>query len=911
MYFKSFEKYKQEVLKNRRYFEKLLTKIKSSNNLEKQVLLAKKAIDIALHTGTGYYSSSVIENVFLKLAQNNIADNITADFEKNSFVHVFTETAAHGGHTRVVERWIEASDDSQKHSLIITGRQTINDIPNRLKSAVENKNGEIIFFDEWKSELEKAIELRKIASKYEFVILHIHMHDVLPIIAFGNEQFKRPVIFYNHADHLFWVGASISDKIADLREFGIDITKNKRGIDDSYNLGIPVDVKDISFISKKEAREKTNLPLDKKIIFTCGSAFKYKPLANMDFLDSVMPILEKDSNTILVGVGPTIEELESWSELSKKFQGRIYALGLMPHDKLYTYIQAADVVLDSFPMSGGTALIDAVTVNRPVVTRKNPVGQFDYILKTSAFCNDAAETTKKIETLLYDELKAQENINEIKEQLKKENSIENWAKKLPLLYKSVSKEHAIRSFKEKAAEVDDLDVYHYLTNFDFFNERFDIDDSFFKRIYSVNKKKNHTVLCIGGIKIKIKTKTNQSNDKKLNYLNYITDNYMNKQKSDFVKLSDKSYKYSKNTCKLLAFYLPQFHQFKENNEWHGRGFTEWSNVTSAIPHFEGHCQPHLPIDVGFYDLTHDDVMYRQLELAKQYGIQGFCFHYYWFSGKRLLERPIFNYLNNKKLDLPFCFCWANENWSKLWDGGNKEVLMEQKLLDGDGEKFFEDILPFFSDERYIKINNKPVLVFYKPQIFESNKLRIFVEAVRKKAKENGFDDIYFVMAKTNGVTGAPKDYYMDAMVEFPPHEMHNIKTSNNSCYINENFKGYVYDADTYVKNRDYLYKTDYPIFKTVFPNWDNTARKAYSRASIYQLEPKIYKEWLVNCIKWTKENHNKDEQFVFINAWNEWAEGAHLEPDTRYGYAYLQATKEALEETDNMSVNCSQKEINV
>lgn len=147
--------------------------------------------------------------------------------------------------------------------------------------------------------------------------------------------------------------------------------------------------------------------------------------------------------------------------------------------------------------------------------------------------------------------------------------------------------------------------------------------------------------------------------------------------------------------RLIAFYLPQFHTFKENDEWHGKDFSEWTNVTKAIPQFTGHNQPQLPIDVGFYDLSTDKVMYRQIELAKNYGIYGFCFHYYWFSGKRLMEKPIFNYLNNKELDFPFCLCFANENWSKNWDGGDKEVLIEQKFLEDDPKQFAQDIMPFF------------------------------------------------------------------------------------------------------------------------------------------------------------------------------------------------------------------------
>ena len=388
-----------------------------------------------------------------------------------------------------------------------------------------------------------------------------------------------------------------------------------------------------------------------------------------------------------------------------------------------------------------------------------------------------------------------------------------------------------------------------------------------------------------------------SKSEKIKYLEYILNNNLSPKSEYYKDLSDTKIDTKNINTKIIAFYLPQFHTFKENEEWHGRGFTEWTNVTKAIPQYTGHHQPQLPIDVGFYDLSTDKVMYRQIELAKQYGISGFCFHYYWFSGKRLMEKPIFNYLNNKELDLPFCLCWANENWSKKWDGGNTDLLMEQKLIEGDDEKFFYDILPFFKDERYIKIDNKPVLIIYRPHIFHINRFEKFVKILRKLTKENGFNDLYLVNAKTFGYCWKPEKYFMDAMVEFPPHNIQYKKRKLN-CFINKNFVGKIHNLSAYINNKEFIYDADdYRLFKTVFPSWDNTARRGYIEANILSIEPYEYKKWLSECIKWTKQNNPENEQFVFVNAWNEWAEGAHLEPDQRYGYAYLQATREALEET--------------
>lgn len=418
--------------------------------------------------------------------------------------------------------------------------------------------------------------------------------------------------------------------------------------------------------------------------------------------------------------------------------------------------------------------------------------------------------------------------------------------------------------------------------------------TFLRNIFSLRNENKHKVLTITGIKIKIGKKQYCSKKYKKEYTDWLAKRNLEKS-LEFVPF--KKNKITKNDEKLIAFYLPQFHTFKENDEWHGKGFSEWTNVTKAIPQFTGHNQPQLPIDVGFYDLSTDKVMYRQIELAKNYGIYGFCFHYYWFSGKRLMEKPIFNYLNNKELDLPFCLCFANENWSKNWDGGDKEVLIEQKFLEDDPKQFAQDIMPFFADERYIKIKNKPILVVYKPQLFKKEILKNFADELNKKAKENGLDGVYLIMAKTQDIETNPKEFFMDAVVEFPPHIIDRYaKKVIKKTYLNPSFNGRIFDMEGFIKKQEYLYETDYKLYKTVFPSWDNTARKAYTGASVFEISPELYKKWLKDCINWTKEKNNKDEQFIFINAWNEWAEGAHLEPDQKYGYAYLQATKEVLEE---------------
>lgn len=385
------------------------------------------------------------------------------------------------------------------------------------------------------------------------------------------------------------------------------------------------------------------------------------------------------------------------------------------------------------------------------------------------------------------------------------------------------------------------------------------------------------------------------------YLTYLFNNQFDK--SDFINESNDCYN-NNSQVKLIAWYLPQFHDFEENRKWFGKGFTEWSNTSKTLPQFTGHWQPHIPVDVGYYNLETTHVMQRQIELAKKYGIYGFGFYYYWFSGKKIMEKPLQNFLADKTLDFPFFFFWANENWTKLWGSGEmEEVLFKQELLEDDDEKFMNDILPYMKDERYIKIDNKPILVIYHTEIYPYERYLRFINRINEIAKQNGFDGIYLMTPiratmDKNNLNKYIEKYKLDALFEFMPMGCKDLFTRIPKKIMNSNFEGAVFDVADFVRNKKYFYKTDCKkLFKGCFPTWDNTPRKSLNGASIFQNSPRSFKIWLKDIIIWTKQKYKKNEQFVFINAWNEWAEGAHLEPDNKFGYAYLEVVKKALEES--------------
>lgn len=358
------------------------------------------------------------------------------------------------------------------------------------------------------------------------------------------------------------------------------------------------------------------------------------------------------------------------------------------------------------------------------------------------------------------------------------------------------------------------------------------------------------------------------------------------RKSDLLK--DKI----KSDIQLVAFYLPQFHPVPENDEWWGKGFTEWTNVTKAKPLFPGHYQPHLPADLGFYDLRLREVRREQIDLAKAYGIDAFCYHYYWFSGKRLLEAPLEDMLADTESDMPFCLCWANENWSRRWNGGEQDILIEQKYLPEDALRFIEDISSYIQDPRYLKVDDMPLLIVYRPQ--EIPYLKETLGVWRAYCRRTGIGEIHLCAALTFG-NFEYEDLGFDSGVEFPPHNRAalGVGCTRGKIKFFEPFKGcavmFHEFANSYL-NRDHSGKN---IFRAVFPSWDSTARTQNKAQVFLNGTPANYEYWLSQTIKKTREEHPGLNRFVFINAWNEWAEGCHLEPDRKFNKSFLEATLRA------------------
>lgn len=347
--------------------------------------------------------------------------------------------------------------------------------------------------------------------------------------------------------------------------------------------------------------------------------------------------------------------------------------------------------------------------------------------------------------------------------------------------------------------------------------------------------------------------------------------------------------------KTIAFYLPQFHPIPENDKWWGKGFTEWTNVTRAYPLFSGHNQPRLPADLGFYDLRLAEVRNEQTKLARQYGLYGFCYHYYWFAGKKLLDLPLTRMLETKEPDFPFCICYANENWTRRWDGQEDDILMKQEHGTESDRAFIHDVIKIFKDERYIKIKNRPVMLVYRTALFPDmlSTTRIW----REEAKKAGFDDLYLCKCQTFGDFEDPSKSGFDACVEFPPHGLNigpKTEYENAARASSPHFNGRIFDYEEAALQLMTRQWPEYKLFKTVMLGWDNSARKGLNAHIFHNFSVEVYERWLSKVMKRTVAQHPVEERFVFVNAWNEWAEGTYLEPDQRFGHEYLAATGRAI-----------------
>lgn len=361
--------------------------------------------------------------------------------------------------------------------------------------------------------------------------------------------------------------------------------------------------------------------------------------------------------------------------------------------------------------------------------------------------------------------------------------------------------------------------------------------------------------------------------------------------------------------RAIAFHLPQFHPVPENDEWWGQGFTEWTNVTRARPLFPGHYQPHLPADLGFYDLRLPEVRVAQAALAAEYGIHGFCYYHYWFNGRRILERPVNEIVASGEPDFPFCLCWANENWTRRWDGLDNEVLLEQRYSAADDLAHIRALIPYFLDRRYIRVMDRPLFAVYRASKLPD--LQRTTDIWRREAERAGLKGLFLVRVESHDQRDDPRELGFDSSLEFHPcgqilwdtrlirrkwWHRHKLGTGEAAFRDHEicRYADVVESALGETPAR-------YPRIRCVCPGWDNSARRKSGGFILIDSTPQLYERWLAEIVNRQRARAHPEpcsaispESLVFVNAWNEWGEGNHLEPCQKWGRAYLEATRRVL-----------------
>lgn len=346
---------------------------------------------------------------------------------------------------------------------------------------------------------------------------------------------------------------------------------------------------------------------------------------------------------------------------------------------------------------------------------------------------------------------------------------------------------------------------------------------------------------------------------------------------------------------LAAFYLPQFHPTPENDEFWGEGFTEWRNVAQARPLFDGHEQPRVPANLGFYDLRCVETQIAQAELASAHGVGAFCYYHYWFNGRRVLHRPLEQMLEHRSISMPFFLCWANENWTRRWDGRDGEVLLTQRYSEQDDREHIRALLPVFADARYFRVDGRPVLLVYRSRLLPDPKRT--TDIWREESDRAGVGNLHLCAVESlSAERGDPSELGFDAAVEFAP-DWTNLGEPLGRSPLRQLlrrigrsspwFDHRIYSYQDLADRMEHRPEPPHLRYGGVTPRWDNSPRRRHDSVVFQGSTPARYERWLSTM---HQRAVSLGHPLVFVNAWNEWAEGAHLEPDLEHGLGYLEAT---------------------
>lgn len=440
------------IRKNRKAFDFYMSLARTAQSPNFRIFLLQRAAASAVECPAGFLASQALEDEILKMVPCVPEVSITEEYEPNSFLHVFSYVYKTGGHTRVAERWIDFSPEEQKHSVVILNPT---EIPCTLQKNVQSHHGTIITLEE-ADVFEKAARLRETAARFEYVILHIHMDDVTPILAFGTESFRRPVLFFNHADHLFWLGGSVSDAVLNFRSFSMEITPKYRGLTENRLLPLPLPQKHLTG-GDREIREKLRIPKEHRVLLTMATEYKYKPAFGMDIVETLKAVLDRLPDLEFIAIGPK-PETPYWKALIEQYGARVHVLGVIPSSDVGAYLECADIVWDSFPFPSITALLESANLGKNVLTLKSPFGYDEAIEHSNCICADTEELIGKTISCLNDGKDFR-----LMSEMRKYHFKDGWGTYYKAMLENAPSEHRLHSFCP-SSNVSDMEINWVLTS---------------------------------------------------------------------------------------------------------------------------------------------------------------------------------------------------------------------------------------------------------------------------------------------------------------------------------------------------------------------------------------------------------------------------------------------------------------
>lgn len=851
----NFSSIDARIASNHRYLMSLLTcaeRAIAAENSEQALNAITKAAEWAWHNGSGILCSKKMESLCARLSAQIMPpppDDIETEISGKRAI-ILSSIHAAGGHSRLAERWI-IQDTAHEYVLVLT-RQGQNPIPESLEKLRKIGRLHILLLDKAPaSPMARISKLRLVAAKAKAIVLLIHPDDPLPSVAFSNLSNQPPTLFVDHAGHCFSLGIETSHAVVILLTANAKICHERRGIPLNRLCYIPLPIGEERIKlenrpTKNSIRSDLKIPSNAIVLLSSGWPYKFRPIpGTVSLYNLIEPIILERANVHVIVIGPTESE-QCWSSLLNKCQGKVHLLGPCEESRMNDFFDASDIYLESAPFSSGMAVLDAILAGLPVIKFTTQE------MRDCGFSLDA-EVIPNNHYIFTNELNYRQKLLDLIDQPKARQQLASMMKNLVIDGNGPTNFINFIAAALKQAENENTCIFTNTENNSFQITALD------RLVIQLNK----------------------------NIANLPENTPLDKNNSIPVR--------------ALAFYLPQFHTIPENDKWWGDGFTEWDNVRQGKPLFDGHYQPHEPAGLGYYNLNSISILENQAALARQYGLEGFCFYHYWFDGKRLLEKPVDQLLQHPEIDLPFCLCWANENWTRRWDGGESEILMKQSYSKDNNRQFAADLVQYFSDPRYIRVNEKPLFLIYRtdiiPELFST------VAAWRDAWHELGVGEVYLVCVESF-TARPPSEGGFNASCEFFPHQIDPLKMVPDTISKNN------YDIDARINDYAKLAKIvesrhspHHIRFRGLIPSWDNAARRRKGGATLFiNSGPDRYEKWLEYTVRKTVIERDGDERLIFINAWNEWGEGCHLEPDLRYGTAWLDATLRALQTSQHVDI---------